>query len=91
MGESSTLKSLDQMVGNGLIMYGTMSQIITSINDLMSSDLDKRHGLAVTRFEADRCTGWNVQAIAASFDTIEIQLRVCLDKVIVRANLQNDD
>jgi hypothetical protein len=49
MMEATLLQFLDKVFGNPSIMEGTSSKTITTLDDLVSTDLDEVDGLSVTR------------------------------------------
>jgi hypothetical protein len=81
--EATLLQFLDKTLGNPGIAEGTGSKTITSLDDLVSADLDEIDGLGVTRLETDGSSSSDIQPVSQSSNTIEVQQRIGLDKVIV--------
>ena len=81
--EPTLLQFLDKTFGNPSIMEGASSKTITSLDNLVSADLNEIDGLGVTRLETDRGSSSNVQSVAKGSDTIKVQQRIGLDKVVV--------
>lgn len=53
----------------------------------MPPNLNQRHSLRVAGLEPHRGTGCDIEAEAIRLDAVERELRVCLDEVVVRADL----
>lgn len=54
---------------------------------LEASDLHQGYSFRVSRLEADRCAGRNVEVTTVRLQAVEIQVRVRLDEVEMRADL----
>ena len=50
---------------------------------LFPADLHERYSLGVARLEPDRGTGCNVEAETICSPSVELELRICLDEVVV--------
>jgi hypothetical protein len=83
MMEATLLQFLDKVFGNPSIMEGTSSKTITTLDDLVSTDLDEVDGLSVTRLETNGGSSSNIQPVSQSSNAIEVQERIGFDKVIV--------
>lgn len=85
--ETTLLQFLNKTFGNPSIVEGTSCKTIATFDDLVTTNLDEVDGLSVTRLETDGSSSSNVQSVSKGSDTIEVQQRVCFDKVVVRSNL----
>jgi hypothetical protein len=81
--EATLPQFLDKVFRNPSIMEGTSSKTATTFDDLVSTDLDEIDGLGITGLETDGGSSSNIQPVSQSSNTIEIQERIGLDKVIV--------
>ena len=61
--------------------------MVSTTNDFVTTNCNQCNCLGVSGFETNRSSCSNVKTVAISFDTIEFQLRIGLDEVVVRTNL----
>jgi hypothetical protein len=87
MQESARLESLHNARNDLSVFNISRSYLVSTLDDLVPTNLDQRDSLGVARLEAYRGASRNVESVAMCPDAIELQLRVRLDEVVVRANL----
>jgi hypothetical protein len=85
--EATFLQFLNKVFGNPSIMEGTGSKTIATLDNLIATDLDQVDGLGITGLKTDGGSSSNIQSVSQSSNTIKVQERIGLDKVIVRSNL----
>jgi hypothetical protein len=77
-----------------LILAGMM-MLLELAHDVLAETVDcalagncnKRHFARLSRLEADRSAGRNIEPHAARFFTVELQRRIGFEKMIMRADL----
>ena len=57
------------------------------MNDLVPTNLNKSHGLAVSWLETNRGASCDIQSVTISFDTIKFELWVSLYEMVMRPDL----
>ena len=82
MGETCFLQSFDKLFWR---MLGDMPgcEPVTAFNDLLASDLHESDRLCISRFEAHRCPSCDVEPEAMCLCSVELELRIRLDKVVM--------
>lgn len=68
-------------------VHDTCSELVSSGDDIVSSDGTKGDSLGVTWFKSDRGACGDVQPFSIGPGTIEGQTRISFDEVIVGPNL----
>jgi len=86
MSEAFLNKTSDDLLGPPCVR-DTRREIIPPGDDLIASDSAKGNSLGVTRFEPDRRTCGDVEALSVGSGAIEAQARVGFDEMIVGSNL----
>jgi hypothetical protein len=87
MQEASGSNSLDDSVYNVNVLDVSRCKLVTTFDDLVAADLYKGDSLGVTRFEAYRCASRDIKSVTMRSYAIKLQLRVCLDEVIMGSDL----
>jgi hypothetical protein len=82
MRKASLLKFLDDLFSTGYIDF-TRSKAVPTMNDFVTSDFDKCDCLGISWFESDGSACCDVKSIAICFASIEVELWVCLDEVVM--------
>lgn len=58
------------------------------MDDLITCDLDEGDSFGIARLETDRSPSCNVKSVAMSANTVEFELWVDFDEVVMRADLR---
>jgi hypothetical protein len=61
--------------------------MISAADYLVSCYFDESYGLGVAGFEADGCSGCDVESVAVGFDAVEFELGIGFDEVVMGTNL----
>lgn len=86
MGEAGGLQVGDDLLG-AAGAHDARGEAVAALDDAVAGDLDEGDGLGVAGLEAHRGAGGDVEAEAVGGDAVERELRVGLDEVVVRADL----
>ena len=70
-----------------LVAQRTVGEVVAATDHAVTGDVNECHRAGFTGFEANRRSGRDVQPLAIGGRTIELQLRVGLDEVVVAADL----
>ena len=87
MQEAASLQTLHQALRNRQVLDVARCQVVAALDDLVAINLDERDRLGVTGLKSDGGSGGNVKTETVGPDAVELQLGVCLDEVVVRADL----
>ena len=86
MGKAGLLDPGQNLV-NPADIYRSAGKRVAAADDLVSADFHQRDGLGVAGLEPDGRARSNIQTVAVRFGAVKMELRVCLDEMIVRPNL----
>lgn len=82
VGKSSFLEFLNDLIGSGQVHH-PRSNIVPTADCLVAGYLDQCYNFGVTRLKTYCCACRDVQSIAVCFDSVELELGITLDEVIM--------